>query len=107
MVLARTIPVQKEEDARLKPLLWQRAPNPVTMYIGREERWEGREDAGMREAKQTSFDWERPRAPEKPTKAKLFTWEPWPALRRFGARVPVGCKYPEGLQCGTGRGDGT
>lgn len=43
----------KEDDWWLKPLLWQRAPSPVVMYVGREVRWEGREDAGMKEAKQT------------------------------------------------------
>lgn len=45
----------KEEDSRLKPLLWQRAPSPVVM----EEKWQGREDARMREAKQilSYFSW--------------------------------------------------
>lgn len=29
-----------KEDSWLKPLLWQRAPSTITMYLGREERWE-------------------------------------------------------------------
>jgi len=51
----------KEEDSWLKPLLWQRAPSPVMM----EERWEGREDAGMREAKQTLTSAGRDQEPQK------------------------------------------
>lgn len=56
-----------KEDSWLKSLLWQRAPSAITMYLGREERWERWEDAGMREAKQTLTSG----APENPTKAQL------------------------------------
>lgn len=55
----------KEEDSRLKPMLWQRAPSPVAMYTGREERWEGREDAGMKEAKQILTSAGREQEPRK------------------------------------------
>lgn len=63
----------------------------------RDVHWEGgevgREGGCWDERSQADphFSWDKPGAPENPTKAKLHPQEPWPALRRFGAWVPVGC----------------
>lgn len=61
--------------------------------------WDGRSQADPH------FSGESPGAPENPTKAKLRPREPWPALLRFGAWVPVDCKISEGPQHGTGGRD--
>lgn len=68
--------------------------------VGRGGRcWDGRSQADPH------FSGESPGAPENPTKAKPRPQEPWPALLRFGARVPVDCKISEGPQHGTGGRD--
>lgn len=68
--------------------------------VGMGERcWDGKSQADPH------FSSESPGAPKNPTKAKLRPQEPWPALLRFGARVPVDCKILEGPQHGTGGRD--
>lgn len=69
----------------LKPLLWHWAPKPIM----REKRWEGRENAGMKEASRPSLQLGETRGHSKP-KSKLCPREPWPALQRFGAWVFAG-----------------
>lgn len=43
-------------------------------------------------------------SPKNAHQSSALPRDPWPALRRFGARVPVGCKNPVGFQHGM-RGD--
>lgn len=65
----------KEDDWWLKPLLWQRAPSPVLMYVGREV---GREGGCWDERSQADphFSWERPGAPETPPRLRCAPGSP-------------------------------